>query len=127
MRSFARVARPLAVQQVRQFSARTAAAVRPAMLSATTVNSKSSGFTVPHWSQVRYASSSGLAKEDIKSRVLDVLKSFEKVDPAKVRSVTEKGTLQRKVQKYTLSLELGHSLLLHHKYDGRVHFGRAIN
>ena len=31
-----------------------------------------------------YSESSGLTKEAIESRVLDVLKSFEKVDPAKV-------------------------------------------
>lgn len=34
----------------------------------------------------RSYSASALAPEDIKSRILEVLKSFEKVDPAKVSS-----------------------------------------
>ncbi len=32
-----------------------------------------------------YSAAAGLSKEQITSRVLDVLKGFEKVDPAKVR------------------------------------------
>lgn len=35
-----------------------------------------------------YSAAAGLNKEQITTRVLDVLKSFEKVDPAKVRSST---------------------------------------
>ena len=34
--------------------------------------------------QLRFASGSALNKDDIQSRILEVLKSFEKVDPAKV-------------------------------------------
>ena len=34
--------------------------------------------------QLRFASSGALSKDDISSRILEVLKSFEKVDPAKV-------------------------------------------
>ncbi len=34
----------------------------------------------------RYSAAAGLQKEQITTRVLDVLKGFEKVDPAKVRS-----------------------------------------
>lgn len=33
-----------------------------------------------------YAAASGLKKEDIQSRILEVMKGFEKVDGAKVRS-----------------------------------------
>lgn len=33
-----------------------------------------------------YSAAAGLSKEDITTRVLDVLKSFEKVDSSKVRS-----------------------------------------
>jgi hypothetical protein len=77
MRSFSRVVRSVAAQQqARQFSVRAAA--RPSMLS---LNHRTSA---PQWSQVRFASGGSLAKDDIKARVLDVLKSFEKVDPAKV-------------------------------------------
>lgn len=83
MRSFARVARPVASQQLRQFSARTAA--RPSMLAAPAMmKSQKIVSAAPQWSQMRFASGSALSKDDIKARVLDVLKSFEKVDPAKV-------------------------------------------
>lgn len=34
--------------------------------------------------RANFAAASGLSKEDIQTRVLDVMKSFEKVDPAKV-------------------------------------------
>ena len=34
-----------------------------------------------------YSAAAGLSKEDITTRVLDVLKAFEKVDPSKVRSI----------------------------------------
>lgn len=85
--SIARVARPLASQQLRQFSARAAA--RPSILAAPSSSLLKSQKVVvaPQWSQMRFASGSSLSKDDIKARVLDVLKSFEKVDPAKV-SVT---------------------------------------
>lgn len=82
MRSFARVARPFAAQQLRQYSARAAA--RPAMLAAP-ATLKKMPVAAPQWSHMRFASGSSLSKDDIKARVLDVLKSFEKVDPAKVR------------------------------------------
>lgn len=40
----------------------------------------------PRFTPVRfYAASAGLSKSDIESRILDVLKTFEKVDPSKVR------------------------------------------
>lgn len=40
----------------------------------------------PRFTPVRfYAASSGLSKSDIESRIVDVLKTFEKVDPSKVR------------------------------------------
>ena len=40
----------------------------------------------PRFAPVRfYAASAGLSKSDIESRIADVLKTFEKVDPAKVR------------------------------------------
>ncbi|KAK9897278.1 acyl carrier protein [Cystobasidium minutum MCA 4210] len=82
--SIARVARPLASQQLRQFSARAAA--RPSILAAPSSSLLKSQKVVvaPQWSQMRFASGSSLSKDDIKARVLDVLKSFEKVDPAKV-------------------------------------------
>ena len=83
--SIARVARPLASQQLRQFSARAAAAARPSMLAAPSMK-KSQKVVAPQWSQMRFASGSSLSKDDIKARVLDVLKSFEKVDPAQVSS-----------------------------------------
>lgn len=35
---------------------------------------------------VAYSAAAGLSKEDITARVLDVLKSFEKVDGSKVRT-----------------------------------------
>ena len=35
--------------------------------------------------QARYSAAAGLDNKEITSRVLDVLKSFEKVNPAKVR------------------------------------------
>lgn len=81
MRSFARVARPFAAQQLRQFSARAAA--RPTILASPATLTRT--LAAPQWSQVRFASGGALSKDDIKARVLDVLKSFEKVDPAKVR------------------------------------------
>lgn len=41
----------------------------------------------PRFTPVRfYAASAGLSKSDIETRVVDVLKTFEKVDPSKVRS-----------------------------------------
>ena len=40
----------------------------------------------PRFTPVRfYAASAGLSKSDIESRIVDVLKTFEKVDPSKVR------------------------------------------
>lgn len=38
--------------------------------------------------RARYSAGAGLAKEAIQTRILDVLKSFEKVDPAKVSLYT---------------------------------------
>ncbi|GAK61862.1 acyl- carrier protein [Moesziomyces antarcticus] len=39
----------------------------------------------PRFTPVRfYAASAGLSKSDIESRIVDVLKTFEKVDPSKV-------------------------------------------
>ncbi len=41
----------------------------------------------PRFTPVRfYAASAGLSKSDIESRIVDVLKTFEKVDPSKVRT-----------------------------------------
>lgn len=41
----------------------------------------------PRFAPLRfYAASAGLSKSDIESRIFDVLKTFEKVDPSKVRS-----------------------------------------
>lgn len=37
--------------------------------------------------RARFASQAGLPKEDIQKRILEVMKSFEKVDPAKVRGI----------------------------------------
>ena len=71
MRSVAaRIARPLLAQRtLLQAQSQTAslAAARPIALQ-----------------QLRFASSGSLSKDDISNRVLEVLKSFEKVDPAKV-------------------------------------------
>lgn len=40
----------------------------------------------PRFTPVRfYAASAGLSKSDIEARIVDVLKTFEKVEPAKVR------------------------------------------
>ena len=42
----------------------------------------------PRFAPVRfYAASAGLSKSDIETRIVDVLKTFEKVDPSKVRSL----------------------------------------
>ena len=44
----------------------------------------------PRFAPVRfYAASAGLSKSDIESRIVDVLKTFEKVDPSKVRFSTQ--------------------------------------
>lgn len=39
----------------------------------------------PHQHQVRFGSSGSLGKDDIQRRILEVLATFEKCDPAKVR------------------------------------------
>ena len=42
----------------------------------------------PRFAPVRfYAASAGLSKSDIETRIVDVLKTFEKVDPSKVRTL----------------------------------------
>jgi NADH dehydrogenase (ubiquinone) 1 alpha/beta subcomplex 1 len=71
----ARIARPLLALRTLQFQTASfaAAAARPALVSAPKA-----------LQQVRFASSGSLSKDDISNRVLEVLKSFEKVDPAKV-------------------------------------------
>ncbi|KAJ1029943.1 hypothetical protein NDA16_000857 [Ustilago loliicola] len=43
----------------------------------------------PRFAPVRfYAASAGLSKPDIETRILDVLKTFEKVDPSKVSATS---------------------------------------
>lgn len=47
----------------------------------------------PRFAPVRfYAASAGLSKSDIEARVVDVLKTFEKVDPSKVRCFYTRGS-----------------------------------
>lgn len=76
MRSVAaRIARPLLAQRTLVQTASFAAAARPTLVSAPKAMQQQ---------QLRFASSGSLSKEDISNRVLEVLKSFEKVDPAKV-------------------------------------------
>lgn len=70
----AAVARPVAARSIS-----VAAMRRPA-----TVAVAASSQLQQQQQQVRFASSGALSKEDISSRILEVLKSFEKVDPAKV-------------------------------------------
>nr|CDI51714.1 probable ACP1-mitochondrial acyl-carrier protein [Melanopsichium pennsylvanicum 4] len=57
------------------------AIARPAVARAAVVT--------PRFAPVRfYAASAGLSKSDIETRIVDVLKTFEKVDPSKVRSLS---------------------------------------
>lgn len=77
MRTFARLARPVV------FAARTAAASRPAFLAQPLVQ-RAAITPLFNSQQVRLAS--GLSKADITSRIVEVLKSFEKVDATKVRA-----------------------------------------
>jgi hypothetical protein len=42
-------------------------------------------FKLRYQQRAGYAEAAGLSKENIQSRVLEVMKSFEKVDPSKVR------------------------------------------
>lgn len=78
MRSFARLARPLAsAAAVPARSLHIAAAARPSFILAQQKQSA-------HFQQLRFASGGSLSKDAITSRVLEVLKSFEKVQASNV-------------------------------------------
>jgi NADH dehydrogenase (ubiquinone) 1 alpha/beta subcomplex 1 len=62
-----------------RFAFRGAAATRLALAPATRVQTR---FALPP--RASFASAAGLPRETIEKRVLDVLKGFERVDPAKV-------------------------------------------
>lgn len=69
--SLLRARAPLAVSRSQAVAAPLARAALPA--------------AAPRFASVRfYAASAGLSKSDIESRVMDVLKTFEKVNPGKV-------------------------------------------
>ncbi|CAO1634276.1 unnamed protein product [Sympodiomycopsis kandeliae] len=68
-------------------SAASSAAPRVAIASAPLRVAAAPSFALkaPAFTAIRgYAASSGLSQQEIQNRILDVLKSFEKVDPSKV-------------------------------------------
>merc|ERR1712093_856113 len=77
MQSFARIARPLA-SAIPARSLHVAAARRPAVLLGA---SKASA----QFQQMRFASGGSLSKDAITSRVMEVLKSFEKVNAGQLQ------------------------------------------
>ena len=66
---------------LRSSSRATAFATRTAVPSSSALLLRKS---TPAFALRTYASGSGLSSSDIQSRITDVLKSFEKVDPSKV-------------------------------------------
>jgi NADH dehydrogenase (ubiquinone) 1 alpha/beta subcomplex 1 len=58
-----------------------------------------------------FSAAAGLTKDDIKKRVIEVLKGFEKVEPSKVLSAM---FLTRLVRAHTsLSAQVDHHLIIH--------------
>ena len=81
-RTIPRLAAPIAK---RAFATSSRALVsRPAVAHIARTNA-ASPFAAKWQQQRAYSAAAGLSRESIQERILDVLTSFEKVDPAKVR------------------------------------------
>lgn len=74
--------------------------------------------------QLRFASSGALSKDDISSRILEVLKSFEKVDPAKVGA--SECDDDRAWEAVTAMLKMLIIVLSTHRYGRCAFFDRTI-
>ncbi|KAF8601767.1 acyl carrier protein [Ceratobasidium sp. AG-I] len=57
---------------------------RTARITPVAASARSVAFARPAFVYRSYSAAAGLSQADIQTRVLDVLKSFEKVDPAKI-------------------------------------------
>ena len=58
---------------------------RTARVAPVAASARSVAFARPAFVYRSYSAATGLSKDDIQTRVLDVIKSFEKVDPTKVK------------------------------------------